>query len=40
MDEGDSRNGNLKRHSAEGSFPGDTKKYVKEIYPERCKNAL
>jgi hypothetical protein len=30
----------LKRLSAEGSFPGDTEKYVKEIYQERCKNAL
>ena len=24
----------------EGSFTGDPKSYVKEIYQERCKNAL
>jgi hypothetical protein len=23
-----------------GSFTGDTRRYVKEIYEERCKNAL
>jgi hypothetical protein len=40
MDEGDSKNGSLKRQSAERSFPGDTNKYVKEIYQGRCKNAL
>jgi len=24
----------------EGSFTGDSERYVKEIYQERCKNAL
>jgi hypothetical protein len=26
--------------SEEGSFTGDPKRYVKEIYQERCNNAL